>query len=92
MATISNIPRPGYVWDTTDNCWYPIGVGGHNHPEYVATVSAYSAPILGSTSITSGSTITTINGLVKIASAAHVSLDANGYEQDTNLMHIMDAW
>ena len=31
MATISNTPRPGYVWDVTDNVWYPIGVGGHSH-------------------------------------------------------------
>ena len=31
MATISNTPRPGYVWDSTDNVWYPIGVGGHGH-------------------------------------------------------------
>jgi hypothetical protein len=31
MATISNTPRPGYVWDATDNVWYPIGVGGHSH-------------------------------------------------------------
>jgi len=31
MATISNTPRPGYVWDATDNCWYPIGTGPHTH-------------------------------------------------------------
>ena len=31
MATISNTPRPGYVWDSTDNVWYPIGVGAHAH-------------------------------------------------------------
>ena len=31
MGTISNVPRPGYVWDSTDNVWYPIGVGGHSH-------------------------------------------------------------
>lgn len=31
MATISNTPRPGYVWDSTDNVWYPIGVGAHEH-------------------------------------------------------------
>jgi hypothetical protein len=34
MATISNTPRPGYVWDSTDNVWYPIGVGAHNHDTY----------------------------------------------------------
>ena len=31
MATISNTPRPGYVWDSADNVWYPIGVGAHQH-------------------------------------------------------------
>ena len=39
MATISNTPRPGYVWDSTDNVWYPIGVGGHGHPDYATTAS-----------------------------------------------------
>lgn len=38
MATISNTPRPGYVWDSTDNCWYPIGVGAHSHNEIPKTV------------------------------------------------------
>jgi len=38
MATISNTPRPGYVWDVTDNVWYPIGVGGHSHGEIPATI------------------------------------------------------
>ena len=36
MATISNTSRPGYVWDTTDNVWYPIGTGVHTH-DYVAS-------------------------------------------------------
>ncbi len=31
MGVISNTPRPGYVWDATDNVWYPIGVGAHQH-------------------------------------------------------------
>lgn len=38
MATISNTPRPGYVWDSTDNVWYPIGVGNHNHNEIAKTI------------------------------------------------------
>lgn len=38
MATISNTPRPGYVWDATDNCWYPIGVGAHSHNEIPKTI------------------------------------------------------
>jgi hypothetical protein len=37
MATISNTPRPGYVWDATDNVWYPIGVGAHQHTNAVDT-------------------------------------------------------
>jgi len=39
MATISNTPRPGYVWDVTDNVWYPIGVGGHSHSEIAKTIA-----------------------------------------------------
>ena len=42
MATISNTPRPGYVWDATDNVWYPIGVGGHGHPDYITQATAIS--------------------------------------------------
>lgn len=57
-----------------------------------ATVAGYSAPTIGSTSITSGGTFTTINGLTKIVSTTHASLDANSYEQDITLMTIMGAW
>ena len=39
MATISNTPRPGYVFDVTDNVWYPIGVGGHSHSEIASTIA-----------------------------------------------------
>ena len=135
MATISNTPRPGYIFDSQDNVWYPIGVGGHSHGEISATivdvkgdlivasaadtvtrlavgtdgyylqadstqttglkwaaVSGYSAPTIGSTSIASGSTNTTIVGLTKIRSAAFTQLDANGYEIDTDIMGIMGAW
>lgn len=38
MATISNTPRPGYVWDSTDNVWYPIGTGTHSHNEIAKTL------------------------------------------------------
>ena len=57
-----------------------------------ATVSSYSAPTIGSTSIASGATVTTIAGMTKITSATHASLDANSYEQDISLMSIMGAW
>lgn len=43
MATISNTPRPGYVWDSTDNVWYPIGVGAHNHNLTAGDVSGVVA-------------------------------------------------
>lgn len=38
MATISNTPRPGYVYDSTDAVWYPIGTGSHNHSEIPSTI------------------------------------------------------
>jgi hypothetical protein len=56
------------------------------------TVSSYTAPTLGSTSIGSGATVTTINGLTKIVSTTYASLDASGYEQDIVLMTLMGAW
>ena len=46
MATISNTPRPGYVWDSTDNVWYPIGVGGHAHPDYITQATAVNPTII----------------------------------------------
>jgi len=46
MATISNTPRPGYVWDSTDNVWYPIGVGGHSHPDYITQATAVNPTII----------------------------------------------
>jgi len=55
------------------------------------TVSSYTAPTLGSTSIGSGATVTTINGLTKIVSATVAKLDASGYEQDFDLLTIMGA-
>jgi hypothetical protein len=40
MATISDTPRPGYAWDSTDNVWYPIGTGPHTHPDYITQSTA----------------------------------------------------
>jgi hypothetical protein len=57
MATISNTPRPGYVWDTTDNVWYPIGVGAHTHT--AAAVGAIA------------NTLTTTTGDIIYASGAN---------------------
>lgn len=38
MTTISNTPRPGFVYDSTDDVWYPIGTGTHNHSEIAKTL------------------------------------------------------
>jgi hypothetical protein len=46
MATISNTPRPGYAWDATDNCWYPIGTGPHTHADYITSSSAINPTIV----------------------------------------------
>ena len=49
MATISNTPRPGYIYDTTDGVWYPIGVGAHSHDLSAYAVAAYgtlTAPVV----------------------------------------------
>jgi hypothetical protein len=55
------------------------------------TVSSYSAPTIGSTSIASGATVTTIAGLTKINTTATVFTDASGYEVDRDIMLIMGA-
>ena len=55
------------------------------------TVTGYSAPTLGSTSIASGATVTTIVGLTKVRSDVFTTLDANGYEVDLETMQIMGA-
>lgn len=49
MATISNTPRPGYVFDVTDNVWYPIGVGGHSHSEIANTIIDAKGDIITAT-------------------------------------------
>jgi len=46
LATISNTPRPGYVWDSTDNVWYPIGTGPHTHADYITSGSAINPNIV----------------------------------------------
>jgi hypothetical protein len=56
------------------------------------TVAGYSAPTLGSTTITSGSTNTTLVGFTKLRSDQFTTLDANGYEIDLELMTIMGAF
>jgi hypothetical protein len=56
------------------------------------TVAGYSAPTLGSTTIASGSTNTTLVGFTKLRSDQFTTLDASGYELDLELMTIMGAF
>ena len=56
------------------------------------TVTGYSAPTLGSTSIASGATVTTIAGLVKINTTSTVYTDGSGFEVDRDLMLLMGAF
>ena len=49
MPTISNTPRPGYVFDVTDNVWYPIGTGSHNHSEIASTIVDAKGDIIAAT-------------------------------------------
>lgn len=49
MGVISNTPRPGYVWDSTDNVWYPIGVGAHNHSEIQKTIVDAKGDLIAAT-------------------------------------------
>ena len=56
------------------------------------TVAGYSAPTLGSTTIASGSTNTTLVGFTKLRSDVFATLDADGYELDLELMTIMGAF
>jgi hypothetical protein len=58
----------------------------------INSASAYSAPTLGSTLISSGTTVTTIEGFTKLVSATYASLDANSKEIDNTLMGIMGAY
>lgn len=56
------------------------------------TVASYVAPTLGSTTITSGSTVTTIVGMTKVRSDQFTTLDSSGYEIDLELFTIMGAF
>jgi hypothetical protein len=56
------------------------------------TVSSYAAPTLGTTLITSGTTVTTIVGMTKVRSDQFTTLDSSGYEIDLELFTIMGAF
>ena len=46
MPAISNTPRPGYAYDSTDDVWYPIGTGPHTHADYITSSSAINPSIV----------------------------------------------
>ena len=71
MATISNTSRPGYVWDTTDNVWYPIGTGVHTH-DYVAStlIDAKGDLIVGSAADTAARLAVGTNNQILTADSA----------------------
>ena len=46
MPAISNTPRPGYAYDSTDDVWYPIGTGPHTHADYITSGSAINPNIV----------------------------------------------
>jgi hypothetical protein len=49
MATISNTPRPGYVYDSADAVWYPIGTGTHSHNEIATTIVDAKGDLIAAT-------------------------------------------
>jgi hypothetical protein len=49
MATISNTPRPGYVYDSADAVWYPIGTGTHSHNEIPTTIVDAKGDLIAAT-------------------------------------------
>jgi hypothetical protein len=97
-----------YINDGDSNQWAELSSTGltvllpsqtGNSGKYLTTDGSssswgtvYSAPTLGSTLISSGATVTTINGLSNIKSNAYTSLDSNGYEVDIALMQLMGAY
>jgi hypothetical protein len=85
----------------TDSTTYVVPSQSGNSGKYLTTdgttsswetVAGYSAPTLGSTSIASGSTNTTLVGFTKLRSDTFTTLDANGYEIDLEVMMIMNAF
>lgn len=75
MPTISNTPRPGFVYDSTDDVWYPIGTGTHNHSEIAKTlIDAKGDLIVG----TAADTVTRLavgatNGMVLTVDSAEAT-------------------
>jgi hypothetical protein len=77
LATISNTPRPGYVWDATDNVWYPIGVGAHQH-----TNAADTPAVMPYSTYAAAGKNKILNGDFNINQRAFSSSTSNGYSFD----------
>jgi hypothetical protein len=77
MATISNTPRPGYVWDSTDNVWYPIGVGAHQH-----TNAADTPAVMPYSTYAAAGKNKILNGDFAINQRGFTSNTASGYAFD----------
>jgi hypothetical protein len=60
--------------------------------EWQAAPAGYLAPTLGTTVITSGTTVTTIVGLTKVTSDAFMVKNSSSNEIDIAIMNIMGAW
>lgn len=101
-GTINNTTIPSSkTLVATDSTAYVVPSQTGNAGKYLTTdgttsswgtVAGYSAPTLGSTSIASGSTNTTLVGFTKLRSDTFTTLDANGYEIDLEVMMIMNAF
>ncbi len=75
MPTISNTPRPGFVYDSTDDVWYPIGTGTHNHNEIAKTlIDAKGDLIVGTAADTvSRLAVGATNGMVLTVDSAEAT-------------------
>ncbi len=75
MPTISNTPRPGFVYDSTDDVWYPIGTGTHSHSEIAKTlVDAKGDLIVGTAADTvSRLAVGATNGMVLTVDSAEAT-------------------
>lgn len=81
MGTISNVPRPGYVWDATDNVWYPIGVGAHQH-----TNAADTPAVMPYSTYAAAGKNKILNGDFAINQRGFTSTTAGGYTFDRHVV------
>jgi hypothetical protein len=105
-------PVTGDVW--VDNSFATVGTQGTQGLQGITgtgtqgaqgfqgpTSTTYTAPTIGSTSIPSGTTVTTIAGVTltgatittatKVQSNQHTQIDGNGFEMDIFILHLAGA-